>query len=70
MLRRTNYRGRDVVFPLGPAILAAGLLVTAVAGSDRLADWLVYLVAVSLLGLVDDLRAAPVPAACAVMRPP
>jgi UDP-GlcNAc:undecaprenyl-phosphate/decaprenyl-phosphate GlcNAc-1-phosphate transferase len=51
--RRINYRGREVAFPLGPAILAAGVVLAAGAGG-RLGGWLIYLSGVALLGLIDD----------------
>ena len=54
MPRRRNYRGREVVFPLGPVILVAGLVAAALAGGDGLGVWLIYLTGVCLLGLVDD----------------
>jgi hypothetical protein len=50
-MRRTNYRGRRVLFPLGVILLAvAGLALTA--GLNR---WLVFLCGVGYLGLFDDL---------------
>jgi UDP-GlcNAc:undecaprenyl-phosphate/decaprenyl-phosphate GlcNAc-1-phosphate transferase len=50
-MRRTNYRGRRVLFPLGVLLLAvAGLALTA--GLNR---WLVFLCGVGYLGLLDDL---------------
>ena len=42
-----------MAFPLGPAILAAGVAVVAAAG-DRLGGWLAYVTGVALLGLIDD----------------
>jgi UDP-GlcNAc:undecaprenyl-phosphate/decaprenyl-phosphate GlcNAc-1-phosphate transferase len=54
MLRRTNHRGRDVAFPLGPAIICAGLVLLRVTGDSALDGWLIYLVGVVLLGLIDD----------------
>jgi UDP-GlcNAc:undecaprenyl-phosphate/decaprenyl-phosphate GlcNAc-1-phosphate transferase len=51
--RRTNYRGRKVVFPLGVVLLLSAT-VALVAGPSR---WLVFLVGVGCLGLVDDLGA-------------
>jgi UDP-GlcNAc:undecaprenyl-phosphate/decaprenyl-phosphate GlcNAc-1-phosphate transferase len=66
VLRRTNYRGKPVAFPLGMVLLAASLVVVvALAAMERLTGagllqaglgrWLVYLTGVALLGLVDDL---------------
>jgi UDP-GlcNAc:undecaprenyl-phosphate/decaprenyl-phosphate GlcNAc-1-phosphate transferase len=50
-MRRTNYRGRRLLFPLGVVLLAvAGLVLTA--GISR---WLVFLCGVGYLGLIDDL---------------
>jgi UDP-GlcNAc:undecaprenyl-phosphate GlcNAc-1-phosphate transferase len=53
--RRANYRGRPVLFPLGAALLPAGLLLELVwpwsAGPAR---WLVFIAGVGVLGLVDD----------------
>jgi UDP-GlcNAc:undecaprenyl-phosphate GlcNAc-1-phosphate transferase len=65
VLRRTNYRGKPVAFPLGMVLLAASLVVVAaLAAMERLTGtgllqpglgrWLVYLTGVALLGLVDD----------------
>jgi UDP-GlcNAc:undecaprenyl-phosphate/decaprenyl-phosphate GlcNAc-1-phosphate transferase len=52
-MRRTNYRGRKVLFPLGVVLLAiAGFALTA--GLNR---WLVFLCGVGYLGLLDDLAA-------------
>jgi UDP-GlcNAc:undecaprenyl-phosphate/decaprenyl-phosphate GlcNAc-1-phosphate transferase len=54
-MRRTNYRGRRVVFPLGIGLLAvAGFALTA--GLNR---WLVFLLGVGWLGLIDDLAGGP-----------
>ncbi|HEY6637251.1 MAG TPA: hypothetical protein VIZ61_06165 [Solirubrobacterales bacterium] len=51
MPRRPNYRGRQVLFPLGIVLLAtAGFVLTA--GLNR---WLVFLCGVGYLGLLDDL---------------
>jgi UDP-GlcNAc:undecaprenyl-phosphate/decaprenyl-phosphate GlcNAc-1-phosphate transferase len=50
-MRRANYRGRPVIFPLGVALLAAASL-ALVAEPSR---WLVFLSGVGLLGLIDDL---------------
>ena len=51
MPRRPNYRGRQVLFPLGVVLLAtAGFALTA--GLNR---WLVFLCGVAYLGLLDDL---------------
>jgi UDP-GlcNAc:undecaprenyl-phosphate/decaprenyl-phosphate GlcNAc-1-phosphate transferase len=50
-MRRANYRGRKVVFPLGVVLLATtGFALTA--GLNR---WLVFLCGVGYLGLLDDL---------------
>jgi hypothetical protein len=50
-MRRPNYRGRRVLFPLGVVLLAvAGLALTT--GLNR---WLVFLCGVGYLGLLDDL---------------
>jgi hypothetical protein len=50
-MRRQNYRGRRVLFPLGLVLLVtAGF--TLMAGLDR---WLVFLCGVAYLGLLDDL---------------
>jgi hypothetical protein len=50
-MRRSNYRGRRVLFPLGVVLLAvAGLALTA-----GLSRWLVFLCGVGYLGLLDDL---------------
>jgi UDP-GlcNAc:undecaprenyl-phosphate/decaprenyl-phosphate GlcNAc-1-phosphate transferase len=50
-MRRANYRGRKVLFPLGVVLLAiAGFALTA--GLNR---WLVFLCGVGYLGLLDDL---------------
>jgi UDP-GlcNAc:undecaprenyl-phosphate/decaprenyl-phosphate GlcNAc-1-phosphate transferase len=48
--RRTNFRGRSLLFPLGAVLLAADLAALA-AGSNR---WLVFLAGVGALGLLDD----------------
>jgi UDP-GlcNAc:undecaprenyl-phosphate GlcNAc-1-phosphate transferase len=50
MLRRTNYRGKTVAFPVGAVLLVAALAVLA-ADPSR---WLVFLAGVGCLGLVDD----------------
>jgi UDP-GlcNAc:undecaprenyl-phosphate/decaprenyl-phosphate GlcNAc-1-phosphate transferase len=50
-MRRANYRGRPVIFPLGVALLAAASL--ALAGEAS--RWLVFLCGVGVLGLIDDL---------------
>jgi UDP-GlcNAc:undecaprenyl-phosphate/decaprenyl-phosphate GlcNAc-1-phosphate transferase len=50
-LRRLNYRGRPVLFPLGVVLLAAAGIALA-AGPSR---WLVFLCGVGCLGLLDDL---------------
>jgi hypothetical protein len=49
-VRRPNYRGRPVLFPLGVLPLAAAVAELAVATSA----WLVFLGGVAALGLVDD----------------
>jgi hypothetical protein len=50
-MRRANYRGRRVLFPLGVVLLAvAGFALTA-----GLSRWLVFLCGVGYLGLLDDL---------------
>jgi hypothetical protein len=50
-MRRRNYRGRQVLFPLGIVlVLVAGVALTA--GLNR---WLVFLCGVGYLGLLDDL---------------
>lgn len=53
MTRRSNYRGRPVLFPLGALLLVA-------VGAALVADpsrWLVFLAGVGALGLLDDLAA-------------
>jgi UDP-GlcNAc:undecaprenyl-phosphate GlcNAc-1-phosphate transferase len=50
-MRRANYRGRKVLFPLGIVLLAAAAF-TLTAGLNR---WLVFLCGVGYLGLLDDL---------------
>jgi UDP-GlcNAc:undecaprenyl-phosphate/decaprenyl-phosphate GlcNAc-1-phosphate transferase len=52
-VRRVNYRGRSVLFPLGVFLIAAAGLALAVWPSR----WLVFLLGVGLLGLVDDFAA-------------
>jgi UDP-GlcNAc:undecaprenyl-phosphate/decaprenyl-phosphate GlcNAc-1-phosphate transferase len=54
-MRRTNYRGRRVVFPIGVLLLVAGVFALT-AGLNR---WLVFLCGVGYLGLVDDLAGGP-----------
>jgi UDP-GlcNAc:undecaprenyl-phosphate/decaprenyl-phosphate GlcNAc-1-phosphate transferase len=49
--RRTNYRGRRVLFPLGLVLLVTAAF-TLTAGLNR---WLVFLCGVGYLGLLDDL---------------
>jgi UDP-GlcNAc:undecaprenyl-phosphate/decaprenyl-phosphate GlcNAc-1-phosphate transferase len=56
-VRRANYRGQPVLFPLGTALLAA-TLAALLAGGDRR---LVFLSGVALLGLIDDLLGDPGP---------
>ncbi|HKH22697.1 MAG TPA: hypothetical protein VKA88_03670, partial [Solirubrobacterales bacterium] len=53
MLRRTNYRGRPVAFPLGALLLAAAVVALALDQSR----WLVFLCGVGGLGVLDDLVA-------------
>ena len=50
-MRRANYRGRRVLFPIGVLLLAAGVFALT-AGLNR---WLVFLCGVGCLGLLDDL---------------
>jgi UDP-GlcNAc:undecaprenyl-phosphate GlcNAc-1-phosphate transferase len=54
-MRRANYRGRRVIFPIGVLLLAAGVFALT-AGLNR---WLVFLCGVGYLGLVDDLAGGP-----------
>jgi UDP-GlcNAc:undecaprenyl-phosphate/decaprenyl-phosphate GlcNAc-1-phosphate transferase len=53
--RRPNYRGRQVVFPLGALLLPAGVVMALAwpwaAGSGR---WIAFLAGVGALGLIDD----------------
>jgi UDP-GlcNAc:undecaprenyl-phosphate/decaprenyl-phosphate GlcNAc-1-phosphate transferase len=49
--RRANYRGRQVLHPLGVVLLAAALVALAFEPSR----WLVFLAGVGALGLLDDL---------------
>jgi UDP-GlcNAc:undecaprenyl-phosphate/decaprenyl-phosphate GlcNAc-1-phosphate transferase len=51
--RRSNYRGRPVLFPLGAVLLIA----TAAAYAADPSRWLTFLAAVGALGLLDDLAA-------------
>jgi UDP-GlcNAc:undecaprenyl-phosphate GlcNAc-1-phosphate transferase len=51
--RRSNYRGRPVLFPLGAVLLIAAAAAIA-ADPSR---WLVFLAGVGALGLLDDLAA-------------
>ncbi|HEX2127930.1 MAG TPA: hypothetical protein VHF58_01800 [Solirubrobacterales bacterium] len=64
-LRRRNYAGRRVAFPLGAVIVGAALVALApLAPLDDRADldlldpelrrWIVYVLGVALLGLLDD----------------
>lgn len=53
MTRRSNYRGRPVLFPLGALLLIAAAAALA-AGPSR---WLVFLTGIGALGLLDDLAA-------------
>jgi len=56
VLRRTNYRGKQVAYPLGALLLVA--VVAALAGD--FSRWLIFLAGVGCLGLIDDLvHAAP-----------
>jgi UDP-N-acetylmuramyl pentapeptide phosphotransferase/UDP-N-acetylglucosamine-1-phosphate transferase len=50
-VRRANYRGRHVVFPLGMLLLAAAGVALALEPSR----WIVFLCGVGCLGLIDDL---------------
>jgi UDP-GlcNAc:undecaprenyl-phosphate/decaprenyl-phosphate GlcNAc-1-phosphate transferase len=54
-MRRPNYRGRRVIFPIGIVLLA----VAAFALTAGLNRWLVFLCGVGYLGLVDDLGGGP-----------
>ena len=54
-MRRANYRGRRVIFPIGVLLLAAGVFALT-AGLSR---WLVFLCGVGYLGLLDDLAGGP-----------
>lgn len=67
---RENYRGERVAFPLGAALVSAGLLalipvslVAEVGGVDVFApgtgEAVVYVLGVALLGLLDDLLGSP-----------
>jgi UDP-N-acetylmuramyl pentapeptide phosphotransferase/UDP-N-acetylglucosamine-1-phosphate transferase len=51
LTRRSNYRGRQVLFPLGALLLIAAGAALA-ANPSR---WLVFLAGVGALGLIDDL---------------
>ena len=51
MLRRANYRGKPVLFPLGAVLLVAVGAALAATPSR----WLVFLMGVGVLGLIDDL---------------
>ena len=64
-LRRENYAGREVAFPLGAVLVAASLVaLAALAPLDDRADlarldpalrrWFAYVVGVAFLGLLDD----------------
>jgi UDP-GlcNAc:undecaprenyl-phosphate/decaprenyl-phosphate GlcNAc-1-phosphate transferase len=56
VVSRTNYRGRQVAYPLGALLLVA---VFAALAAD-FSRWLVFLAGVGCLGLIDDLvDAAP-----------
>jgi UDP-GlcNAc:undecaprenyl-phosphate GlcNAc-1-phosphate transferase len=65
-LTRTNYRGRELPFPIGAAVVGAALVALAVlAPLDALADegllepelgrWITYVIGVAFLGLLDDM---------------
>jgi len=64
-LARKNYRGREVAFPAGAALLACSLIALAPLAvlDDRanldllnpeLRRWIVYVLGVAMLGLLDD----------------
>jgi UDP-GlcNAc:undecaprenyl-phosphate GlcNAc-1-phosphate transferase len=60
-VRRANFRGREVVFPLGGVVLASSAAaLVALAILDRalldpaIGRWLPYVFGVALLGLIDD----------------
>ena len=64
-LRRKNYRGRKVAFPLGAVLVAASLVALAPLAplddradlnllDDELRRWFAYVVGVAFLGLLDD----------------
>jgi UDP-GlcNAc:undecaprenyl-phosphate GlcNAc-1-phosphate transferase len=64
-LTRPNYRGLELPFPIGAAVIAAALVALAVlAPLDALADegllepdlsrWITYVIGVAFLGLLDD----------------
>jgi UDP-GlcNAc:undecaprenyl-phosphate/decaprenyl-phosphate GlcNAc-1-phosphate transferase len=53
LTRRSNYRGSQVLFPLGAVLLVAAAAALAAAPSR----WLVFLAGVGALGLLDDLAA-------------
>jgi UDP-GlcNAc:undecaprenyl-phosphate/decaprenyl-phosphate GlcNAc-1-phosphate transferase len=64
-LRRPNYRGRELAYPLGAVLVAAALVALApLAPLDDRADldlldpelrrWFAYIVGVAFLGLMDD----------------
>jgi UDP-GlcNAc:undecaprenyl-phosphate/decaprenyl-phosphate GlcNAc-1-phosphate transferase len=53
-VRRVNYRGRPVLFPLGVLLISAAGFALAVWPSP----WLVFLLGVGLVGLVDDFAAS------------
>jgi UDP-GlcNAc:undecaprenyl-phosphate/decaprenyl-phosphate GlcNAc-1-phosphate transferase len=64
-LRRPNYRGRELAYPLGAILVAASLVALApLAPLDDRADldllepelrrWFAYIVGVAFLGLMDD----------------
>jgi UDP-GlcNAc:undecaprenyl-phosphate/decaprenyl-phosphate GlcNAc-1-phosphate transferase len=70
MVRRANYRGREVAFPLG--VVLVGVSVVAFGALAALAPtaldpglgrWLPFLLGASALGLVDDLFGGTGPAA-------
>jgi UDP-GlcNAc:undecaprenyl-phosphate/decaprenyl-phosphate GlcNAc-1-phosphate transferase len=60
LIRRANYRGAALLFPLGVPILAGGLALTVVAGVSG-GRWTAYVAGVAVLGLIDDLAGAEGP---------
>jgi UDP-GlcNAc:undecaprenyl-phosphate/decaprenyl-phosphate GlcNAc-1-phosphate transferase len=55
LTRRANYRGREVLFPLG-LLLVVAAIAALVADPSR---WLVFVFGVGALGLLDDLVSGP-----------